>query len=136
MTMLTGGRQFGALMVAAASIIAVASCFSEHRATAPTDAAGSCTVALSDTTAGSTVIFVQNYAFHPADVHVRRGSRVTWVNCETTAGLAHTSTANGGTWQSGLVAPGETFSVVLDAVGVLPYHCEPHPFMTGTITVE
>jgi plastocyanin len=84
---------------------------------------------------GSTIVFVHDYAFHPATVRVRRGGRVTWVNCENTAGLSHTTTSEAG-WSSGLIAPGAVFTTTLDVAGDFSYHCEPHPFMTGVVVVE
>ncbi len=35
----------------------------------------------------------------------------------------------------GLVPPGGTFEFVFTEEGEYPYHCEPHPWMTGTITI-
>ena len=32
--------------------------------------------------------------------------------------------------------PGATFTQTFDQTGSFPYHCEPHPSMTGTVIVE
>ena len=37
---------------------------------------------------------------------------------------------------SGVVKPGETYEFLFTESQKVPYHCEPHPWMTGTITVE
>lgn len=36
----------------------------------------------------------------------------------------------------GLIQPGETFEFLFTEEGKFPYHCAPHPWMKGTITVE
>jgi len=40
-----------------------------------------------------------------------------------------------GTFQSGLLLPGQSFSLTFTEPGVYPYTCAIHPGMTGTITV-
>lgn len=35
----------------------------------------------------------------------------------------------------GLVPPGKTFEFVFTEEGEYPYHCEPHPWMTGTVKI-
>jgi plastocyanin len=82
---------------------------------------------------GSTVVVIRRFAFGPAELRVRVGERVTWINCDEDA---HTSTADGGEWASPLLAPGQGFTQTFSAAGEFPYHCEPHPFMTGTVIVE
>ena len=66
-------------------------------------------------------------------LRVRPGDRVTWLNCDEDQ---HTSTADAGQWASGLLSPGDGFTQSFPTVGEFPYHCEPHPFMTGRVVVE
>ena len=110
---------------------ALAGCFSERGATAPVE--GVCSFPLGEDVPGSTIVVIQNFVFEPAEVRVRAGGRVTWINCDTDP---HTSTANGGGWASPLLPPGERFTQTFPTVGELPYYCEPHPFMTGRVIVE
>jgi hypothetical protein len=35
----------------------------------------------------------------------------------------------------GLIPPGGKFTYVFTADGVYPYHCEPHPWMQGKVTI-
>lgn len=35
----------------------------------------------------------------------------------------------------GLIAPGDTYEFTFTEVGEYPYHCEPHPWMTGKIEI-
>jgi plastocyanin len=109
----------------------LAGCFSQHEAT--TAAGGVCSIELGEGVPGSTVVLIRGFAFGPAEVRVRAGDRVTWLNCDQDS---HTSTADGGQWRSPLLAPGDGFTQTFSTVGEFAYHCEPHPFMTGRIIVE
>jgi plastocyanin len=72
-------------------------------------------------------------AFGTGPMTVPAGTTVTWTNTDS---LPHTSTSDGGTWDSGTIAPGKSFSAVLSKTGTFQYHCTIHPGMLGTITVE
>lgn len=128
-------RRFGVLCVAALGCAGVASCISE-RSTAPVNDANGCTAQLPPSAFGSTIVVIRNFAFTPADVHVRAGTSVTWVNCDAAGNPSHTSTADGGAWSTPLLDPGAVVTVPFSTLGSFPYHCEPHPFMTGRVVVE
>ena len=113
-------------------LVVLAACFSERDATAPT-AEGVCSLPVGEGVPGSTLVIVRAFAFTPAEVRVRAGDRVTWVNCDPDP---HTSTADGGQWSSPLLSSGDAFTHTFDAVGDFPYHCEPHPFMLARVIVE
>ena len=119
--------------LAVAGITGAAACFSDSGTTSGPPTGGTCVVPAS--AAGATVVFVRNFAFSPAQVTVKAGGRVAWVNCETN-GESHTSTSDGAGWDSPLLPPGGAFERAFPAVGAFSYHCEPHPFMTGRVTVE
>ena len=120
--------------LAGAGLVALVACFSERgEATAP-PGSGECRVPID--AAGSTVVAIRNFSFQPATIRVGAGTTVTWVNCEAETGEAHTSTSDSGVWSSDFLSPGTTFSHTFDQTGSFPYHCEPHPFMTGTVVVE
>jgi plastocyanin len=128
----TPGRGLAALGLTCCLVAAgVAGCFSEHEATAPVE--GVCSFPLGEGVPGSTFVVIRGFAFGPADVRVRAGERVTWVNCDTDV---HTSTADAGQWASPLLAPGDGFTQTFPTAGEFAYHCEPHPFMTGRVLVE
>ncbi|MBI4513842.1 MAG: plastocyanin, partial [Gemmatimonadetes bacterium] len=50
--------------------------------------------------------------------------------------VAHTVTADEGSWGSPLIEPGGMFQRTFDEPGRYTYHCVPHPFMKGVIVVE
>lgn len=121
----------GLLAIGLWLVAALAGCFSEHEATAPIE--GVCSLPVGEGVPGSTLVVIRRFVFTPTDLRIRPGERVTWVNCDQDA---HTSTADGGQWTSPLLSPGDAFTETFTAVGEFPYHCEPHPFMTGRIIVE
>lgn len=74
----------------------------------------------------------QSWAFDPKDITVDVGTTVTWRNL---GAANHTVTADDGSF-NGEVAPGAKFAFTFKASTSLRYHCEPHPWMTGTIVVR
>lgn len=72
-------------------------------------------------------------AYSPNPVRLALGSVVTWFNNDSTT---HTSTADGGAWNSGSIAPGQGFSRTFTTAGSFSYHCTIHPGMVGTIEVQ
>lgn len=120
--------------VAALLAWGVAACISDHVATQPAsrDVAAICA---NPDTPPADVIVIKNFAFHPTTLNVGAGETVTWVNCETNS-TSHTSTSDAGVWASGLIAPSTTFDHNFATAGSFPFHCEPHPFMTGTVVVQ
>ncbi len=124
-------RLAGAGLALAAILVA---CFSEHSPAGP-DNATLCTNPGGSVVNGSTLVIIREFAFETQNVTVQAGASVTWVNCET-SGTAHTSTSDQDVWSSPLLGAGEAFTQTFDTPGVFPYHCDPHPFMTGTVTVE
>jgi plastocyanin len=61
------------------------------------------------------------------------GSTVTWTNNDT---VSHTSTADAGGFDSGILGPGAAFSKTFQSAGSFTYHCAIHPGMVGTVTVQ
>ena len=116
-----------------AGILGIA-CFSEHSPTG-TDSSSLCTSPAGSVVNGSTLAIIRAFSFQTQNVTIQTGTTVTWVNCKTD-GTAHTSTSDQGVWASPLLPPGQAFTQTFDTPGVFPYHCEPHPFMTGTVTVQ
>ena len=68
----------------------------------------------------------------PADTPVAKGDSVTWTNRMT---MKHTVTGDNGEFDSGQLAKDQSFTHTFDADGMVAYHCEIHPFMTGAVTV-
>ena len=75
---------------------------------------------------------IVDFAFNPGRITISRGTRVRWTN---TGSTRHTSTSNGGVWDSGSIAPGATFSRLFRRAGTFRYHCAIHTQMHGKIVV-
>lgn len=75
---------------------------------------------------------IVDFAFRPRSVTIDRGTVVRWVN---RGNQNHTTTSNTGAWNSGSLAPGDTFRRRFRRTGIFRYHCTIHPDMTATITV-
>jgi plastocyanin len=84
-------------------------------------------------TSEQAAVSISNFAFVPATITVKVGTRVTWTNRQT--GIQHTVTANNGSFASGDLSTGSSFSYVFTKPGTYAYHCAIHPFMTGTVIV-
>jgi len=76
-------------------------------------------------------------AFRPANITVEVGETITWTN---DGALLHTATADDGSFDTGILDPGQSDSVTIDDPGSYPYYCTLHGApggvgMAGTITV-
>jgi len=77
-------------------------------------------------------VSIKNMAFNPGGVSVAMGATITWSNNDTTI---HTVTADDGSFNSGNIAVGATYSRVFSTTGTFSYHCTLHPEMTGKVVV-
>jgi plastocyanin len=97
------------------------------------------TVAVTPKASGAVVQIVQpnpgalSWAYNPQTLTVKAGDQVTWTN---TGSLAHTVTADDGSFDSGNLNPGDTWSFTFSKPGTYAYHCAPHPWMKATIVVQ
>lgn len=88
--------------------------------------------------AASTVPAVQNvqirgFAFAPAALVVRPGTRVTWRNGDEDP---HTVVASNQAFRSGALAPNGAFSFTFTRAGEYVYFCSLHPHMVGRVVVR
>ena len=75
-----------------------------------------------------------NGLFAPSSITIPAGTNVTWRNDSV---VGHTVTGGNGAGfkSSGMLDPGASFSQTFDDPGTFLYVCDPHQWMTGTITV-
>ena len=111
-------------------------CFSDRGAGPGPSGAAECSVPVSVIDSMHFVVAINNFAFHPDSISVPPGATVTWVNCEVSGTEPHTTTADGGAWDSPEILIGSRFSHTFPTQGAFPYHCTPHPFMLGKVVVE
>ena len=80
-------------------------------------------------------ILIKGYAFSPDTLTVKVGTKVTWMNQDL---ARHTITADVPSTSapaSALFGQNESVSFTFSTPGTYTYHCEPHPYMKGTVTV-
>src|SRR5919198_5491771 len=75
---------------------------------------------------------INSWAFTPPELTIEVGQSVTWTNAGS---QAHSATADGGGFDTGLIQPDNSKTVSLTTPGTYAYHCTPRPWMKGTITV-
>lgn len=75
---------------------------------------------------------IVDFSFKPGTLRIARGTRVVWTD---RGGVSHTTTSNTGVWDSGTLAPGESFGRTFRKAGTFRYHCSIHSSMTGRIVV-
>ena len=80
----------------------------------------------------TTTVEIRDHTFNPAQLNVAPGTTVRFVNNDTEP---HTATADNGAFDTGVLQPGYSSEVFLDGSGTVPYHCELHPDMQGSIVV-
>ena len=78
-------------------------------------------------------IDIQGYAFSPSSITINVGDTIVWTNYDS---ASHTVTSNDGTFDSGSISTGNTFSFTFTSAGTFNYYCAPHPNMTGSVTVQ
>src|SRR5205823_7661573 len=64
-----------------------------------------------------------DFHFVPKTVTINVGDTVTWSN---NGKSPHTVTANGGSFNSGNLNPGQSFSHTFTSAGTFAYHCQYH----------
>lgn len=86
--------------------------------------------------ANTTSVMIKDFAYSPASITVKVGDTVTWTNEDS---MAHTVTADDGVANgpdSESLGKGDSYSFKFTKAGTYTYHCTPHPYMKGTVTVE
>lgn len=77
-------------------------------------------------------VSIRDFSFEPAQLSVEPGTTVTWTN---EGNEPHTVTADNGLFDSGVLYPGDSYSVQFDGMGTVSYYCTLHPSLTGGMTV-
>ena len=132
-----------AVVLAFVALLSAAACGSNNSNSTgtPSSTTGTGTTTTTTTTgatasasivSGATVLTTT--AFSPNPITIKVGDSVKWTNNDT---IVHTSTANNGQWNSGILNPGQSFTTpAFTTAGSFQYHCTIHPGMVGTVTVQ
>ncbi len=78
---------------------------------------------------------IQGFKFIPQEITVKAGTTIRWSNREKRQ-YHSVWFEQAGDPEPGYFFPGESYERSFDKPGVYPYHCGPHPEMTGTVIVE
>lgn len=112
----------GQLAAVACAGLAIAGCGAEK---APSNA---------QRTMAANAVTIVDFKFKPEAITVPAGASVTWKNADS---AGHTATSDeGGGFDSGAIQRGRSKTLTLSRQGTIPYHCDFHPFMKGTVVVR
>ncbi|HYI16847.1 MAG TPA: ScyD/ScyE family protein [Thermomicrobiales bacterium] len=73
------------------------------------------------------------WGYDPATITIETGQALTFTNAGR---IAHTATANNGSFDTGSLPGGQSATIQFDNPGEFAYFCQPHPWMLGTVIVE
>lgn len=87
---------------------------------------------------GASSVSVQDELFAPPRAEILAGDTLTWTH---DGAEQHTITADDGSFDSGIINPGDTFAFTFGVSGSFPYYCQIHGApggigMAGTVLVE
>jgi plastocyanin len=74
-------------------------------------------------------VTIQGFAYQPVSVSAAPGDTIVWTNRDV---AAHTATSPG-KWDSGPIAPGASWRMVVAEGSAGAYSCAYHPTMKGTV---
>ena len=72
----------------------------------------------------------QHNSYLPQYASIENGSIVRWMNQDI---LDHTATADDESFDTSVIGPNESHSIMINRTGDFKYHCTIHPWMTGVL---
>ena len=83
----------------------------------------------------------QNYVPNKAEALLTINNLVVWENNDDTAHTVtpdhrHSDSYSGDFGSEGVLKPGDTYEFLFTEPQEVHYHCQPHPWMTGSVIVE
>jgi plastocyanin len=78
-------------------------------------------------------VVIENMQFSPAELQVRRGERIVWVNKDL---FPHTVTSTAHAFDSGSIAANSSWTYIESKTGEYAYGCTFHPTMKGVLKVR
>ncbi|TQD27631.1 hypothetical protein [Methanolobus vulcani] len=83
------------------------------------------------------IVYIENYAFHPDYTTISLGDTVMWVNNDSVAFIIKGTLAGGGSFQSPTLRKDDTFTYTFTRRGTYKYELVTHPWTNaGFIVVE
>mgnify|MGYP001404298828 CR=1 FL=1 len=76
-------------------------------------------------------VTIENFAFLPSNLIIKKGETVNWTNLDTAPHqIKETS------FEGGVITTGQSYSHTFDSTGSFSYYCNIHTTMKGRIVVE
>jgi plastocyanin len=128
------GLPLAIAVLALAALVFVGCSSSASTTTTLTTAPSGGSIGTNPAAGGGATVDISGFAFSPASVTVKVGDSVTWTNKDS---APHTVTAADGSFDSGSLAQGASFSFTFQKAGTYTYRCTVHPSMpTATVIVQ
>ncbi len=94
-----------------------------------------------DIVPGAVIEGNDNYVPNHATALLEFSNNVIWTNSDDTAHTVtpdhrHADSYSGDFGSTGVLKPGDTYEFLFTEPQEVHYHCQPHPWMTGSIVVE
>lgn len=117
----------------ASSLLLVSGCgsYGNNQSGTTTNTPSASTKPQQPAVANATAINIQNFAFNPGTLTVKKGATVTWTNNDSAPHQIKSATFN-----SSQLSNGQSFSFTFNETGTFDYSCAIHPSMLGKIIVE
>ncbi len=84
-------------------------------------------------TGDSVFVDIKDIKYGVEEIVIEPGTTVVWRNRDP---IQHSVTADGESFDSGLIDPEGSFAMTFTGIGEYPFHCVPHPFMKGRVVVQ
>jgi len=89
-------------------------------------------IAQADGHATTHTVVIKDFAFSPANITIKAGDTITWVNEDS---AQHSAWDLNDAFDTGLLSQGQSASLTFSGAGTFSYRCRPHGNMRGTITI-
>lgn len=84
----------------------------------------------------TTAVQIKDYMFAPMVTKVKVGDTVTWTNMDSVHHNVVADNPSSDAPNGPLIGQGEKYSFKFTKAGTYTFHCQPHPYMHGTVVVE
>ena len=123
------------LVIVVGAVVAVS--MNKKSSTTMGDTMGTSSSTKADTggAVAATNVTISNYMFGPMAIKVKVGDTVTWTNDDSVHHNIAADKPSGDAPTGPLIGKGETYKYTFKKAGTYTYHCEPHPYMHGTVVV-
>lgn len=78
-------------------------------------------------------VVIQNFAFNPPAIRIKKGDSVMWTNRDSTN---HTATLDDNSQSTPLIIPGQSAVLKFDQAGNFNYHCRVYSWVKGQVIVS